>query len=95
MSLWSHRTVLLAGSALLFAGAAMGQRATEFDSPDRTRAALAQALAKLLDDAPLRASLASDGRQRAEAQFSLPAIASQLRSIYEAAILLDSPKSLR
>ena len=46
MSFWSHRTVLLAGSALLFAGAAMGQRATEFDSPDRTRAALAQALAE-------------------------------------------------
>jgi glycosyltransferase involved in cell wall biosynthesis len=49
----------------------------------------------LLDDAPLRARLAAAGRQRAQAQFSLPAIAAQLRSIYEEAILMASSKSVR
>lgn len=40
----SHRTVLLGGSALLFAAAAFGQRAPAFDDAEDTRAALAEAL---------------------------------------------------
>ena len=39
-----HRFILLAGSALLFAGAAFAQRASDFDSADATRQALAEAL---------------------------------------------------
>jgi glycosyltransferase involved in cell wall biosynthesis len=56
--------------------------------PPNDPAALALALAALLDDAPLRARLAAAGRQRAETHFSLPAIAAQLRSIYAQAYLL-------
>lgn len=39
-----HRTILLVGSALLFAGAALGQRAPQFSSDDEARQALAEAL---------------------------------------------------
>ena len=41
----SHRAMLLAGSLLAFATAAMGQRAQDFDDADATRTALTQALA--------------------------------------------------
>ena len=39
-----HRTILLAGSALIFAGAALGQSASPFASDDEARQALAEAL---------------------------------------------------
>jgi glycosyltransferase involved in cell wall biosynthesis len=63
--------------------------------PPNDPAALAQGLANLLGDVPLRARLAAAGRQRAQEKFSLAAIAAQLRSIYEEAILGASSNNAR
>lgn len=51
--------------------------------PPQDPAALAQAIARLMDDAPLRQRLGDAGRERAQARFSLPVLTGQLREIYQ------------
>lgn len=50
--------------------------------PPQDPAALAQAIGRLMDDAPLRQRLGDAGRVRAQERFSLPALTAQLREIY-------------